>query len=75
MNDTHPKIEAIHLEMLRSLTPEARLKLALRFSRNIIDLSRKQFVNRHGELGLQRWLEAHYGEKLARGALGKAYHE
>ncbi len=75
MNDTHPKIAAIHLEMLRSLTPEARFKMALRFSRNIIDLSRKQFVARHGELGMQRWLEAHYGEKLARGALGKAYHE
>ena len=49
--------------------------MALQFSRNIIDLSRKQFVARHGELGMQRWLEAHYGEKLARGALGKAYHE
>ncbi|MEY4530083.1 MAG: hypothetical protein RLZZ156_804 [Deinococcota bacterium] len=75
MNDTHPKIEAVHLEMLRALTSEARLKLALRFSRNIIDLSRKQFVNRHGELGLQRWLEAHYGQKLARGALGSQYRE
>jgi hypothetical protein len=75
MNDTHPKIEAIHLEILRSLSPATRLKVALRFSRNIIDLSRKQFVARHGELGLQRWLEAHYGKKLAQGALGEAYHE
>ena len=73
MNHTHPKIEAIHLEMLRSLSSEARLKLALRFSKNLIDLSRKQFIARHGKLGLQRWLEAHYGEKLARGALGEAY--
>jgi hypothetical protein len=75
MNDTHPKIAQIHLEMLRSLTPEARLKMALRFSSNIIELSRKQFVARHGELGLQRWLEAHYSVQLAKGALGDKYRE
>ncbi len=75
MNDTHPKMEQKRLEMLRALTPGERLKLAMRFSSGVIELSRKQFVARHGELGLQRWLEAHYGEKLARGALGKAYRE
>jgi hypothetical protein len=75
MNDTHPKMEQKRLEMLRALTPSERLKLAMRFSSGVIELSRKQFVSRHGELGLQRWLEAHYGEKLARGALGKAYRE
>jgi hypothetical protein len=75
MNDTHPKIEAIHLEMLRSLTPEARFKIAMRFSSGVFKLSREQFNARFGELGLQRWLEVHYGEKLARGALGSQYRE
>lgn len=75
MNDTHPKIEQKRIEMLRALTPSARLKLALRFSSGVIELSRNQFLKRYGELGLQRWLEVHYGEKLARGALGDKYRE
>ena len=67
MNDTHPKIQAIHLEMLRSLSPEARLKLALRFSKNLIDLSRKQFVARHGKLAGSRHITA----KISSGRTGQ----
>jgi hypothetical protein len=72
MNDTHPKMKQKHLEMLQALTPSARLDLALSFSNAVMNLSREALNKRHGELGLQRWLEAHYGEKLARGALGEA---
>ncbi len=75
MNDTHPSIERKRIEMLRELTPEARLRLALNFSSGVMALSRQQFVERHGDLGLQRWLEAHYGVALAKGALGQAYRE
>jgi hypothetical protein len=75
MNDTHPKIEQKRIEMLRALTPTARLDLAMNFSSAVMKLSREAFNERHGELGLQRWLEAHYGEKLARGALGDQYRE
>jgi len=38
-------------------------------------LSRDQFNQRHGQLGLQRWLEVHYGARLARGALEDQYRE
>jgi hypothetical protein len=75
VNDTHPRIEQKRIEMLRALTPSQRLKLALNFSNGVIELSRDQFRKRHGALGLQRWLEVHYGEALARGALGEAYRE
>ena len=61
--------------MLRALTPTQRLRLALKFSKGVMQLSRDQFQQRHGELGLQRWLEVHYGEALARGALGSRYRE
>ena len=73
MNDTHPAIERKRIELLRALTQ--RLKLALNFSKGVMRLSRDQFNRRHGELGLQRWLEAHYGAALARGALGDQYRE
>lgn len=75
MNDTHPAIERKRIELLRALTPTQRLKLALKFSSGVMRLSRDQFNVRHGELGLQRWLEAHYGKTLARGALGEDYRE
>ncbi len=75
MNDTHPKIAALQLELLRSLAPEVRFERAMRFSSGIFKLSREQFAQAHGELGLQRWLEAHYGVALARGALGDQYRE
>ena len=75
MNDTHPAIERKRIELLRALTPTQRLKLALNFSKGVMRLSRDQFNQRHGELGLQRWLEAHYGAALARGALGDQYRE
>ena len=75
MNDTHPTIERKRVELLRALTPTQRLGLALNFSKGVMRLSRDQFNVRHGELGLQRWLEAHYGARLARGALGDQYRE
>jgi hypothetical protein len=75
MNDTHPKIEQKRLEMLRILTPEQRNYLTQKFLNSIIELSRDQFQSRFGALGLQRWLEVHYGERLARGALGEKYQE
>ena len=67
MNDTHPTIERKRVELLRALTPTQRL--ALNFPKGVMRLSRDQFNQRHGELGLQRWLEVHYGARLARGAL------
>jgi hypothetical protein len=75
VNDTHPQIEQKRIELLRALTPTQRLRLALNFSEGVMRLSRNQFQQRHGALGLQRWLEAHYGEALARGALGSRYRE
>ena len=75
MNDTHPAIERKRIELLRALTPTQRLELALKFSSGVMRLSRDQFNVRHGELGLQRWLEAHYGVALARGALRDQYRE
>jgi hypothetical protein len=75
MNDTHPAIDRKHIQLLRALTPTQRLELALNFSRGVMRLSREQFNVRHGKLGLQRWLEAHYGARLARGALGDQYRE
>jgi hypothetical protein len=75
MNDTHPKMARKRIEMLRELTIDQRYDLTQKFSSSVIELSREQFRLRHGELGLQRWLEAHYGKRLARGALGKAYRE
>lgn len=75
MNDTHPTTERKRIELLRALTPTQRLKLALNFSKGVMGLSRDQFDQRHGSLGLQRWLEAHYGAALARGALGDQYRE
>ena len=75
MNDTHPAIERKRIELLRALTPTQRLELALKFSTGLMRLSRDQFNVRHGKLGLQRWLEAHYGAALARGALGDQYRE
>ena len=75
MNDTHPTIERKRIALLRALTPTQRLRLALNFSTGVMRLSRDQFNQRHGELGLQRWLEVHYGARLARGALGDQYRE
>jgi hypothetical protein len=73
MNDTHPSIHKVQLEMLKSLTQEERFRKAMRFSSGVFKLSRAQFEMRFGELGLQRWLEVHYGKRLARGALGSRY--
>ena len=75
MNDTHPTIERKRIALLRALTPTQRLRLALNFSTGVMRLSRDQSNQRHGELGLQRWLEVHYGARLARGALGDQYRE
>ena len=75
MNDTHPTIERKRIALLRALTPTQRLRLALNFSTGVMRLSRDQFNQRHGDLGLQRWLEVHYGARLARGALGDQYRE
>ncbi len=75
MNDTHPKIAQKRIEMLRNLTIDERYDLTQKFSSSMIELSREQFQSRYGELGLQRWLEAHYGKWIARQALGDDYRE
>jgi hypothetical protein len=75
MNDTHPKMARKRIEMLRALPPAERLHRTMTFSSSIMQMSRAAFQKRYGELGLQRWLETHYGKALAKGALGDRYHE
>ena len=76
MNDSnglHPEMSSEAREAWHVLKPQVKLLLTLEFSSGVIKMSREAFKRRYGELGLQRWLEAHYGEKLARGALGDKY--
>ena len=73
MNNTPQETSSEALEVWRMLKPNVRLFITLEFSSGIIKMSREAFKRRYGELGLQRWLETYYGEKLARGALGDKY--
>jgi hypothetical protein len=69
LSDTDPESERVHLAMLRTASPERRLRLALSLSRTVMDLSRAGIARRHPgaspeEVGLI-FVEMNYGRDLA----------
>ncbi len=75
MNDTHPRIAALQLELQRKRLPEQRLRLALAYSAYLINLSRGELEKRMSATEAKiEWVRINYGEKLAqryRSALAK----
>lgn len=67
--DTDPDTARIHLDLLRSATPERRLRLAFSLSRTVLSLSRGGLARTlpgasEREVGL-RFVALHYGSRLA----------
>lgn len=67
MNDTHPSIAALQLELMRKASPQKRLELMQSFSSELIALSRKSLAARLGderEVKLE-WVRINYGADVA----------
>jgi hypothetical protein len=75
MNDTHPRIAALQLELQRKRSPEERLRLAFAYSAYLINLSRGELEKRMSKTEAKiEWVRINYGEKLAQ-AYRKALRE
>jgi hypothetical protein len=68
-------IDPKYLEAMLKLTPEERLAVSCFFSSDFRIRTQEAFVKHFGDLGLQRWLEVFYDEKIARGVLGVQFQE
>ncbi len=67
MNDTHPSIEALQLELQRKRSPDERMRLAFAFSAYIINLSRAELEKRFSKIEARiEWVRLNYGEDLAK---------
>jgi hypothetical protein len=69
LSDTDPETARVHLEMLRSASPERRLGLALSLSRTVMSLARDGLARllpgaSPEDVGL-RFVALHYGSGLA----------
>jgi hypothetical protein len=69
LSDTDPDTARVHLDLLRSATPERRLRLALSLSRSTMSLSRAALATKASaasteEVGL-RFAARLYGQSLA----------
>jgi hypothetical protein len=67
--DTDPDTARVHLDLLRSATPEQRLRLAFSLSRTIMNLSRgglaRTLPGASEEEVRLRFVALHYGARLA----------
>jgi hypothetical protein len=75
MNDTRPDLRQRYASVMQKLTPTERLVVSQQYSADLIERTREAFERHFGDLGLQRWLEVFYDEKIARGVLGNKYQE
>jgi hypothetical protein len=67
MNDTHPSIEALQLELQRKRSPDERMRLAFAFSAYLINLSRTELERRFSKIEARiEWVRLNYGEDLAK---------
>ena len=68
MNDTHPKIAALQLELQRKRSPDERLQLAFAYSAYLMNLSRCELEQRMSKTDAKiEWVRINYGEQLAQG--------
>jgi hypothetical protein len=67
MNDTHPQIREMQLEILRNRTPEQRLRSAIEQSVYLINSSRKELEKRMSSVEAKiEWVRINYGNDLAK---------
>jgi hypothetical protein len=67
MNDTHPSIEALQLELQKQRSPDERMRLAFAFSAYLINLSRTELEKRFSKIEARiEWVRLNYGEDLAK---------
>jgi hypothetical protein len=68
MNDTHPQIAALQLELQRQRSSDERLQLTFAYSAYLINLSRGELEKRMSKTEAKiEWVRINYGERLARG--------
>ena len=68
MNDTHPKIAALQLELQRKRSPEERLQLAFAYSAYLMNVSRRELEQRISTTAAKiEWVRINHGERLAQG--------
>lgn len=69
VDDTHPAIASMQLELLRRAGCGRRAGLARSLSRTVVDLSRRELQRRMGDTSAPevelRWVEQQYGTVLA----------
>jgi hypothetical protein len=67
MNDTHPKMAAIQLELVRNATHQRRSELMNEFSRDLINASRATLFQKHNGNELEaklEWVRINYGVQI-----------
>lgn len=67
MNDTHPKIAGLQLELMRAASPQQRLALMNAYSSELIALSRRTIAAQIPDAleAKLEWVRVHYGPELA----------
>jgi hypothetical protein len=66
MRDTDPKIRQMQIEILRSRTPEQRLRSAIEQSVYLINASRRELEKRMSSIEAKiEWVRINYGEELS----------
>ena len=67
MNDTHPKIAALQLELMRAASSAQRLALMNAYSSELIALSKRTIAARIPDVleANLEWVRVHYGPELA----------
>jgi hypothetical protein len=68
-------IDPKYVQAMLKLNPKERLAVSCFFSSDFRERTQEAFAKHFGDLGLQRWLEVFYDEKIARGVLGNKYQE
>ena len=68
-NDTSPEIERKQIELLRAISPQRRLGMAMRLSSSLRKMAQDALASAYPELSESelkyRFIEIHYGRELA----------